>query len=129
VHLAGQDDGFALMGDVGRLDQVLGNLVANALRHTPAGGTITIEAEMDSEGTCIRVRDTGEGIPPENIPHVFDRFWRGDPSRTHAQGAGSGLGLAIVRQLVRAHGGEIAISSVVGEGTEFVISLPPTPHD
>jgi len=79
--------------DVGRLDQVLSNLIANALRHTPAGGTITLKAEPAPEGVCLTVRDTGEGISAEDLPYIFDRFWRGDRSRSHAGGAGSGLGL------------------------------------
>jgi signal transduction histidine kinase len=114
----------SITGDVGRLDQVLGNLVANAVRHTPAGGAITLRAEPVEEGVRILVRDTGEGIPAEDLPHVFDRFWKGDRSRSRAGGAGSGLGLAIARQLVQAHGGRIVVESKVGQGTEFTIDLP-----
>ena len=110
--------------DVGRLDQVLGNLVANALRYTPAGGTIALRAEPMPGGVRIAVRDTGEGIPAEDLPYIFDRFWRGDRSRSRADGAGSGLGLAIARQLVQAHGGRIEVQSQVGQGTTFVIELP-----
>ena len=68
--------------------------------------------------------DTGEGIPEQDLPAVFDRFWKGDRSRSHASGAGSGLGLAIVRQLVLAHGGRVSVESQVGEGTTFIIDLP-----
>jgi signal transduction histidine kinase len=106
------------------LDQVLSNLLSNALRHTSAGGTITLGAEPIPDGVRIVVRDTGEGIPPEDLPYVFDRFWRGDRSRTHTTGAGSGLGLAIARQLVQAHGGCIGVESEVGQGTAFTIDLP-----
>ena len=67
--------------------------------------------------------DTGAGIPAEELPYIFDRFWRGDRARTHGQGAGSGLGLAIARQLVQAHGGQIRVESVVGQGTTFTIEL------
>jgi len=101
-------------GDEGRLDQVLGNLMANALRHTPAGGTITLWAEPTSQGVRIIFRDTGEGIPREDLPYMFDRFWRGDRSCSHVTGAGSGLGLAIARQLVQAHGGTIQVESQPG---------------
>jgi signal transduction histidine kinase len=116
--------GVTVLGDVGRLDQVLGNLMANALRHTPPGGAITLMEERVADGVRIAVTDTGEGIPPEDLPYVFDRFWRGDPSRSHARGAGSGLGLAIARQLVQAHGGWIGVESEPGKGTTFTIQLP-----
>jgi signal transduction histidine kinase len=112
-----------ITGDVGRLDQVLGNLVANAVRHTPEGGCITLRAEAKKGFVRIIVRDTGEGIPAEDLPYIFDRFWKGDKSRTRAGGAGSGLGLAIARQLVQAHEGTIRVESKVGRGTTFVIDL------
>jgi signal transduction histidine kinase len=115
---------LTLVGDVGRLDQVLGNLVGNALRHTPRGGTICVSAESRDGGVRLRVSDTGVGIPPEDLPAVFDRFWKGDKARSHTSAAGSGLGLAIVQQLVHAHGGQIAVESKVGEGTTFTIDLP-----
>jgi signal transduction histidine kinase len=113
----------AVTGDVGRLDQVLGNLVANAVRHTPEGGSITLRAKPREGGVRILVRDTGEGIPAEDLPHIFDRFWKGDRSRTRSGGSGSGLGLAIARQLVQAHGGTICVESKVGRGTTFTIDL------
>jgi signal transduction histidine kinase len=72
----------------------------------------------------ITVRDTGEGIPAPDLPYVFDRFWRGDRSRSHAGGAGSGLGLSIARQLVQAHGGRIRVESDLGRGTTFTVELP-----
>jgi two-component system OmpR family sensor kinase/two-component system sensor histidine kinase BaeS len=113
-----------VFADLGRLDQVLGNLVANGLRHTPAGGTITLRAEVRDETARITVSDTGEGIPAQDLPFIFDRFWRGDRSRSRLGGAGSGLGLAIARQLVQAHGGRIRAESELGQGTTITIELP-----
>jgi two-component system sensor histidine kinase BaeS len=132
VEISGDTEKMTINGDAGRLDQVLANLVANALRHTPAGGTISLRAEPVDGGVRIQVGDTGEGIPPEDLPAVFDRFWKGDRSRSHALGAGSGLGLAIAQQLVRAHGGRIEVESELGVGTTFTMELPsdgPTPMD
>jgi len=122
------DGALSVWGDVGRLDQVLGNLVANALRYTPHGGRIEIAAGALEGGVWISVEDTGAGIPAEDLPYVFDRFWKGDRSRTRVDGAGSGLGLAIARQLVHAHGGTIEVSSIPGEGTTFRIELPCYPN-
>ena len=121
--------GLALTADAGRLDQVLGNLIANALRHTPQGGAIRLSAEdvtLPDGGRVARivVSDTGEGIPAEDLPFIFDRFWRGDRARTRTEGAGSGLGLAIARQLVHAHDGRICAESTPGRGTTFTIDLP-----
>jgi two-component system OmpR family sensor kinase/two-component system sensor histidine kinase BaeS len=112
--------------DYDRLNQALSNLIANALRHTPSGGTVSLQAEsVESDSNyklLITVRDTGSGIPAEDLPFIFDRFWRGDKSRrerTH-----SGLGLAIAKQLLHAHGGTIEVESELGKGTTFAIELP-----
>ena len=113
-----------IVGDAGQLEQVLTNLVANAVRHTPCGGRITLGAHAIEDGVRITVEDTSEGIPAEDLPYVFDRFWRGDRSRSRANGTGSGLGLAIAQQLVEAHGGLIAVRSKLDEGTTFVVDLP-----
>lgn len=110
-------------GDAGRLDQVLNNLVANALRYTPAGGKINLDAANTSTGVRIQVSDNGNGIPAEDLPNIFDRFWRGDSSHQSS----SGLGLAIARQLVQAHGGTIAVESQLHQGTTFTIYLPAIP--
>ncbi len=109
--------------DPDRLEQALANLTANALRHTPAGGRVTLGGAATTGGVTLTVADTGEGIAPEDLPHVFDRFWRGDRARPHA-GGHSGLGLAIARQLVLAHGGSITAESAPGQGTTFTITLP-----
>lgn len=118
-------DTLQIFADPGRLDQVLSNLVANALRHTPPGGRITLSAQpLKDSGTRLQVSDTGEGIPPQDLPYIFDRFWRGDRARGRGEGAGSGLGLAIARQLVQAHGGQITAESHPGQGAVFSIDLP-----
>lgn len=116
--------GLNLNADPDRLDQALSNLVSNALRYTPAGGRITLHAEAIQGRVRLGVQDTGAGILEEDLPYVFDRFWRGDRSRSRQAGEGSGLGLAIARQLVQAHGGQISVESQVGEGTRFLIELP-----
>ncbi len=110
--------------DYGRLDQILNNLLANALRHTPPGGRVTVRASAVADAIRLQVSDTGAGISAADLPYIFDRFWRGDRARTQGEGAGSGLGLAIVRQLVQAHGGRIEVASEVGVGTTFTVELP-----
>ena len=101
-----------------RIRQVLLNLLANALRHTPPEGTLSVEVEFRPQQMLIRVRDTGSGIPPEDLPRLFERFQKGTDSR------GSGLGLPIARKLVLAHGGDITIESTPGQGTEVTVALP-----
>ena len=109
--------------DSARLRQVIDNLIGNALRHTPPGGTITVGAEMRSgDEVTVAVSDTGEGIAPELIETVFDRFRRGDPSRARATG-GAGLGLAIARNLIEAHGGTIRAESSPGAGATFTFTI------
>ena len=112
-----------ISADYDRLNQVLANLLTNALRHTPENGSITLRGETADDGACIIVSDTGAGIPPEDLPYIFDRFWRGDKSRARMEGS-SGLGLAITKQLVLAHGGTITAASEPGQGTTFTIELP-----
>ena len=125
-HLEFVDDSdeLTVTGDAGRLDQVLSNLVANALRYTPSSGRIYLCGESAGKQVRITVSDTGEGIPPEDLEFIFDRFWKGDRARTHAGGAGSGLGLAISKKLVEAHGGSINVASAVGRGTTLFVDLP-----
>lgn len=108
------------------MGQVLGNLLDNALRHTPTGGTVTISATLSSgtDGVALSVADTGEGIPAEHLTHVFERFYRVDPGRDRAHG-GSGIGLAIAKALVEAHGGQLtATSPGTGHGSTFRVLLP-----
>ena len=109
--------------DVERMAQVLGNLIANALRFTPRGGTITLGADTASDNVRVRVNDTGLGIAAQDIPHIFERFFRGDVARQQSEGS-SGLGLAIAKGIVEAHGGTIEAESQVGKGTTFMITLP-----
>lgn len=108
--------------DAVRLRQVLGNLVGNALRATPAGGSVTLALARSGSSVVVRVRDTGTGIAADDLPHLFDRFWRADASRGRATG-GSGLGLSIARQIVTDHGGTIEAESRVGAGTTFTVTL------
>jgi signal transduction histidine kinase len=127
-----------ITGDGDRLAQVFGNLVDNALKHTPAGGKVTVMARLLSGssvmkkgkswpgGLEISVADTGAGIPQEDLSRIFERFYQVDKSRARARSGGSslGLGLSIVKEIVIAHGGSIHAESVVGLGTRFVIVLP-----
>jgi signal transduction histidine kinase len=109
--------------DIQRISRVLNNLVGNALRYAPAGGTVSVKADVVPGAVLISVEDSGEGISPEDLPHVFDRFYRGEKSRNQATG-GSGLGLAIAKGIVEAHGGNIGVESQSGQGTRFYFSLP-----
>ncbi|GAA3894988.1 HAMP domain-containing sensor histidine kinase [Streptomyces lacrimifluminis] len=113
--------------DADRLRQVVGNLVGNALRATPAGGSVTLTVVPRGELAVVEVRDTGKGIAAADLPHLFDRFWRADASRGRATG-GSGLGLSIARQIVTDHRGTIDVRSAVGVGTTFTIVLPRAPE-
>jgi signal transduction histidine kinase len=101
-----------------RIRQVLLNLLANALRHTPVEGVVSVEVQVRPQHVLIRVRDSGSGIAPEELPRIFERFQKGSDS------GGSGLGLAIARKLVLAHGGDIGIESAPGKGTEVTVTLP-----
>jgi signal transduction histidine kinase len=109
--------------DEARMMQVLGNLIDNALRYTPAGGSITLRAGTAENMVTLQVQDTGQGIQPEELPHVFERFYRADKSRNEADGA-SGLGLAIARAIITAHGGTLHAESESGQGTRMVIRMP-----
>jgi two-component system, OmpR family, sensor histidine kinase BaeS len=117
---------LVVYADPMRLRQMLGNLIANAVRHTPREGTIIVRAYPSGEVGVIEVIDTGTGIAAEDLPFVFDRFWRAEKSRSRATG-GSGLGLAIVRDLAEAHGGTATAESVLGQGSTFRLRLPRMP--
>jgi signal transduction histidine kinase len=115
----------AVLADADRMMQVLGNLVSNALRHTPGGGQIVLSAVPGRDDVAISVRDTGHGIATEDLPFIFERFYRGDKAR-QADGA-SGLGLAIARSLVETQGGRITVEPAPGQGTVFTLTLPQPP--
>lgn len=109
--------------DARQIGRVLANLVGNALRHTPAGGEVNVLAKPVAGRVQIEVSDTGQGISPQDLPHVFERFYRGEKSRSRATG-GSGLGLAIAKAIVEAHGGQIWVDSQPGKGARFTFYLP-----
>jgi two-component system OmpR family sensor kinase len=108
-----------------RIEQVVANLLDNALNHTPSGGTVTIAASPDKDGILVSVSDTGEGIPAEHLPYIFERFYKVDDARSRKTG-GAGLGLAIAKQMVELHGGRIWVESEVGQGSKFSFTLPVT---
>jgi signal transduction histidine kinase len=109
--------------DTRRIGRVLNNLVGNAIRHTPAYGEIKVKARRTDSGVEVTVIDTGEGIRAEDLPHIFDGFYRGEKSRNRATG-GAGLGLAISRGIVQAHGGDIYVESETGQGSRFTFRIP-----
>ncbi len=112
--------------DAQRVGRVLNNLVSNALRHTPPGGSVAVQVARIASGVRVEISDTGEGIPAADLPYVFERFYRGEKSRSRSTG-GAGLGLAIARGIVQAHGGEIGVDSQPGK-TLFFFHLPDHPH-
>jgi len=109
--------------DAHRIGQVLNNLIANAIAHTDKDGSIKVTAEAADDFVKVSVADTGEGIPAEELPNIFERFYRTDRSRARATG-GTGLGLTIARRLVEAHGGRINVVSELGKGSTFTFTLP-----
>lgn len=113
--------------DPPRLGQVVGNLIANAIKFTPPGGSVTVDLAATAQGARIEVTDTGIGIDPAELPHIFERFYRGSRSN-EARGSGSGLGLAIVRSIVEMHGGRVAVESRIGQGSTFTVTLPRDPR-
>jgi len=113
-----------ILGDEARLIQVVMNLLENAVHYTHPGGRVTVVVEARKNQARLAVRDTGIGIEPEHLPHIFERFYRADPARRHRGGSSSGLGLSIVEWVVRAHGGAVAVESQLGQGSCFTVTLP-----
>jgi signal transduction histidine kinase len=114
-------------GDEVRLRQVFYNLLDNAIKYTPEGGTVEIRLERQPRGAVVTVRDNGIGIPPEHLPRVFDRFYRVDKARSREEG-GTGLGLSIAKTIVTAHAGQIDLTSTPGQGTFCTVTLPEEPN-
>ena len=115
-----------ISADAFRLEQVMGNLIENAIKYTNDGGSVTVRATTSDDGVEIRVEDTGLGIPAPDVPRIFERFYRADKGRSREHG-GTGLGLSIVKHIVLAHGGNVFAESEVGRGTNIVLRLPKKP--
>lgn len=111
-----------IYADIGLLDRALSNLIDNAIRHTPEGGTVTIRTIQDGKDIRLEISDSGKGIPETEIPHIFDRFYQVDKSRSNSSGAG--LGLSIAQKILELHGAKITVQSLVNKGTTFSISIP-----
>lgn len=116
-------EGLEYYGDINLLEQAFSNIIQNAIKYTPEGGTVTISTEDDDHSIQIRISDSGIGIPEKDIPHIFERFYRVDKERSRKLG-GTGLGLSIAKWIIDSHGGTISVDSTVGKGTTFIISLP-----
>ena len=121
--LLGDEDAITIDGDRDQLQQLLLNLVDNAIKYTPPGGTIILSLRAEGDDALLEVKDTGIGIPPEDLPHIFDRFYRVDKARSRRIG-GAGLGLSIVKGIATSHGGDVEVASTPGEGTTFLVRLP-----
>ena len=114
-----------LRGRPHRIREMLLNLVTNAIKYTPQGGTVALSLAEETDSVVFTVRDTGIGIAPGDLPHIFERFWRADPARSRTgDRPGTGLGLAITKWIAEAHGGSITVQSRPGRGTIFVVRLP-----
>ena len=128
IDVSVQPPDLTILGDGQRLEQALQNLAANALRHTPEGGRLSLAAEDEPDGTRITVRDSGPGISPEHLPHIFERFYKADAARSATRMSGSGLGLSIVQAIVERHGGTVAAANAPGGGAVFEIRIPRPDH-
>jgi len=121
VHLVAQANGHATLANANEsaIRRLLLILIDNAVRHTPAGGIVTVSVKIAPDSSLLSVEDTGEGIAPDALPHIFDRFYRGDPAR--GRGSGFGLGLSIAQAIAQAHGSQIAVESAPGAGAKFTL--------
>jgi len=128
LRFRAEEEDITLYIDLAKMEEVMCNLLGNAVKFTPAGGRIIVSVKTSPENVEISVADTGPGIPPEDMAHIFDRFYQADSTHEHHR-KGSGIGLAIAKELVELHGGEISVRSIEGEGTEFIIRLPRVPAD
>ncbi|MBT7188608.1 MAG: sensor histidine kinase, partial [Anaerolineae bacterium] len=117
-------DQIQILGDRDRLKQVLLNLISNAVQYTPEGGEIFLSLSKKKKKACLLIQDTGPGIPAEDLPHIFERFYRTEKSRTRSKNAGFGLGLSIAYWIIEKHKGKINVKSTEGQGTSFEILLP-----
>ncbi len=117
--------GIRAYGNPDQIERIIGNLLENALRYTPVGGSVEVQASQDRRGVSVRVRDTGIGIDKDQLDRIFDRFWRVQTARHRADG--TGLGLPIARALARRHGGDVTVSSRLGHGSEFIVTFPDRP--
>ena len=125
----GQEDQARVRGDRDRLKQVLLNLVSNAVDHTPNGGKVTLSLRCAEDWACLSIEDTGAGIAEDELPHIFERFYRVDRSRQRKASGGVGLGLSIANWIVINHGGRIEVESEPGVGSKFSIWLPRIEED
>jgi signal transduction histidine kinase len=116
-------ESLAVNGDKTKLRQLFINILENAIRYTPNDGNISVSLVKKEENALVAISDTGIGIPPEHLPHIFERFYRVDKARSRAEG-GVGLGLAIAKYIAESHGGKIELESQVGKGTTFTITIP-----
>jgi len=128
LSISSSPDSIRIFGDRERLGQVIRNIIANALRFTPSDGKIIISSSRENGDILIQISDTGEGIPKDDLEHVFDRFWKGDRSRIRQAGVGSGLGLSIAKSIVEMHQGEISVESKLDQGTTFTLRFPGEEH-
>lgn len=127
IHLQSRiDGGITVYGNPDQIQRIFANLLQNAMRYTPAGGTVELSTDVHRGGVSVRVRDTGIGIEPAQLERIFDRFWRAETVRTRS--TGTGLGLPIARALARRHGGDVAVFSTPARGSEFVVTLSSRPQ-